>query len=124
MRLFPAALILSLLPAAPVIAQPTLASATPAADTVVARPTRLTLAFSEPVTAAADAIDLVMTAMPGMKDHPPMPIRGFATTTGADRRSLVAVLPRPLPAGSYRLRWRVTGSDGATVEGQYAFSAR
>ena len=115
-------LIPALLLATPVAAQPTLLSASPANGATVAKATRLSLAFSEAIDATG-AITLVMTGMPGMKDHPPMPIRGFQTKVGADRKSLVADLPRALPAGSYDLTWRAVGADGKPATGTIRFTA-
>lgn len=99
-----------------------LVAATPAANATVARPTRLSLTFSEPVVAASSGIDLVMTGMPGMADHPPMPIKGFATT--ATGPTIAATLPRPLPAGTYTLKWHAVTADQHRVEGTYTFTVR
>lgn len=119
-----AAVLAAALPSGVAFAHPDLVSATPAADATIARPTRLTLTFSDALLASASGIELVMTAMPGMADHPPMPIKGFRTTLAADGRTLTAALPRPLPAGTYALTWRVTGADRHAVEGRYAFTVR
>lgn len=83
-------------------AQPRLLSATPADKATVSKPTRLSLTFSEPLVAPLTGIDLVMTAMPGMAGHEPMPITGFQTTVSDS--SVLATLPRALPAGTYLLR--------------------
>jgi methionine-rich copper-binding protein CopC len=123
-RLFPTAVIaIASLPAA-ALAQPALLSSTPDANAMVAKPVRLSLAFSETLVAAQSGIDLVMTGMPGMADHPPMPIKGFTTSVDGDGKTLVAVLPRALPAGSYALNWHVVGADQRPATGQYAFSVQ
>lgn len=119
----PALLFPLLLLASPAAAQPSLVAATPANGATAAKVTRLSLTFSEAI-APASGVDLVMTGMPGMKDHPPMPIRGFAATVGADGRSLTAALPRALPAGSYDLTWRAVGADGKPATGTVRFTAR
>ena len=103
------------------LAQPALVTATPAANATVSPPTRIALNFSEPV-AAASGLELTMTAMPGMADHPPMPIRGF--TLKVEAKVLSTTLPRPLPAGTYLLKWHATGPDQKRAEGNYSFTVR
>lgn len=41
-----------------------------------------------------------------------------------DDRSLMAMLPSKLDAGSYTVRWRTAGDDGHTQRGDFAFSVR
>jgi len=62
--------------------------------------------------------------MPGMADHPPMPIKGFTTAAAADGKGLVITLPRALPTGSYDLQWTVMGNDHQPVSGTYSFKVR
>ncbi len=107
-----------------VVAQPQLVASTPAKGSSVARPTTISLSFSEAIDAGDSGFTLVMTSMPGMADHPPMPIKGFASRIGADGKTLVASLPRALPVGSYDLRWSVAGKDKRKVEGAFAFRVR
>jgi methionine-rich copper-binding protein CopC len=109
------------LPAA-VQAHAHLVSSTPAANGTVAKPTKLTLTFSEPLVAPMSGIELTMTGMPGMANHAPMPIKGFATAaTGA---TLTVTMPRALPSGSYALKWHAVTADQHRVEGQYTFTVR
>lgn len=115
---------LAILPAV-AVAQPALLSSSPAAGATIAKPTRLTLTFSERLAPKLSGIQLVMTSMPGMTDHPPMPIKGFTTAFEGDGRIMVISLPRPLPAGSYDLNWRTTsGADDSKAEGKYSFTVR
>lgn len=125
MRLILSAAALSLiaLPAV-ALAQPRLLSSNPVASATIAKPTKLTLIFSEKVTAKLSGIDLVMTSMPGMADHPPMPIKGFRTTVASDGKTISVNLPRPLPAGTYDLNWRVIGADQSKGEGKYSFTVK
>lgn len=119
------ALVLSLATAAlPALAQaaPSLVEATPAANAEVAKPTALTLTFSEDVDPALSGIDLVMTAMPGMAHHKPMPITGFPASV--EGRAIKAALPRPLPTGTYVLTWHAAGSDRKGAKGSYTFKVR
>lgn len=119
----PALFLPLILLATPAAAEPALVAAAPANGASVAKVTRLSLTFSEPITPAS-TVELVMTGMPGMKDHPPMPIRGFAAAVDRDGRSLTAPLPRALPAGSYDLRWRAVGADGKPNTGTIRFTAK
>lgn len=109
------------LPAA-VQAHPRLLSSAPAANATVAKPTQLSLIFSEDLVAPLTGIELTMTSMPGMAHHDPMPIRGFATK--ATGRVLHVSLPRALPAGTYELKWHAVAADQHRVEDRYAFTVR
>jgi methionine-rich copper-binding protein CopC len=110
--------------AAPAYARPALVAATPAASTTVAAPRAIRLAFSEPVALPASALGLVMTSMPGMAHHDPMTVKGFATSLADDGRTLVATLPRALPAGTYRLAWHAVGQGGESADGTLDFTAK
>jgi methionine-rich copper-binding protein CopC len=122
-RFLPALIALSAV-ALPGVAQahPKLLAATPAANAAVVKPTAIKLTFSEALVGPLSGIDLTMTGMPGMSDHQPMPIKGFKTVaTGKD---LTVTLPRPLPAGSYELKWHAVASDQHRIEGSYTFTVK
>ena len=106
------------------MARAELVSASPAANATVVKPTKLTLRFSEKLLAPMSGVELVMTGMPGMADHPPMPIKGFKTGVEGDGKTLAVTLPRALPAGSYDLTWHVVAADQHKVQGQYSFSVK
>lgn len=106
------------------LAHPRLISSAPAANAAVAKPVRLSLSFSEKLTAPLSGVDLVMTGMPGMADHAPMPVRGFKTSVEEDGKTMIVTLPRALPAGSYELSWHAVGADQHRASGQYAFTVR
>jgi methionine-rich copper-binding protein CopC len=108
--------------AVPASAHPRLVSASPAANSAVAKPTQITLTFSEGLVAPLSGIELTMTGMPGMANHAPMPIKGFTTTV--EGRTLTAKLPRALPAGTYQLKWHVVAADQHRLENVYTFSVR
>jgi methionine-rich copper-binding protein CopC len=110
--------------AAPAFAHPKLVSATPAASSTVSGPTQITLAFSEALMSQMSGLDLVMTGMPGMASHAPMKVAGFKTSVSQDGKSLVAALPRALPAGSYDAHWHVVSTDTHRVEGHLTFTVR
>lgn len=118
----PLALIGALALPAAAQAHPKLVSATPAAQAVVARPTLLKLTFNETLVGPLSGIELTMTGMPGMSGHQPMPIKGFKTV--ARGKDLIAALPRPLPAGSYELKWHAVAGDQHRIEGSYTFAVR
>ena len=121
--LFAAALTLAALPSV-AMAHAKLLSSSPAANATVAKPTKLTLTFSEKLLAPLSGVDLTMTGMPGMADHAPMPIRGFRTAVDRDGKTLVVTLPRALPAGSYDLNWHIVGADQHKIAGKYSFSVK
>lgn len=104
------------------LAHPKLLSSNPAANTAVAKPTTLTLTFSENLVGPLSGVELVMTGMPGMANHAPMPIKGFKTAAAG--KVLTITLPRALPAGSYNLKWHAVAGDQHRIEGQYAFTVR
>lgn len=104
------------------VAHARLISSSPAAGATVAKPTRLTLTFSEDLVGPLSGLDLTMTAMPGMADHPPMPIRGF--TSAVAGKTLTVTMPRALPTGTYELKWHAVAADQHRVEGRYTFTVR
>lgn len=121
--LIAAAIAMTVLPGA-AFAHSKMVSSTPAANAIVAKPTRLSLTFSEKFLAPMSGVDLVMTGMPGMADHAPMPIKGFKTSVAPDGKTMIVTLPRALPAGSYDLKWHIVGADQHKMEGGYSFKVK
>ncbi|WP_176596004.1 MULTISPECIES: copper homeostasis periplasmic binding protein CopC [Sphingobium] len=121
--LFTAALALVALPSM-AMAHPKLLSSTPAAGATVAKPTRLSLTFSEKMLAPLSGVDLTMTGMPGMANHAPMPIKGFKTAVEGDGKTMTVTLPRALPAGHYDLDWHLVGADQHKIAGKVSFSVK
>ncbi len=101
-----------------------LVSSTPAANATVARPTKIDLRFNEAVIGSTVSVQLAMTGMPGMANHAPMPITGFTSQLGKDRKSLTLMLRRPLVAGTYRVNWAAAGSDTHRLTGTFTFTVR
>ena len=101
-----------------------LVSSTPAANVTVARPTKIDLRFNEAVIGSTVSVRLAMTGMPGMADHAPMPIKGFTSQLGKDRKSLTVMLRRPLAAGIYRVNWAAAGADTHRLTGTFNFTVR
>ncbi|MBH1992257.1 MAG: copper homeostasis periplasmic binding protein CopC [Sphingomonadaceae bacterium] len=121
--LIAAAIALTVLPGA-AFAHSKMVSSTPAANATVAKPTRLSLTFSEKFLAPMSGVELVMTGMPGMADHAPMPIKGYKTSVAPDGKTMIVTLPRALPAGSYDLKWHIVGADQHKMEGGYSFKVK
>lgn len=104
------------------LAHPKLVSSTPAASATVVKPTKLTLNFNETLVGPLSGIELTMTGMPGMSGHQPMPIKGFKTAAAG--KTLTITLPRPLPAGTYDLKWHAVAADQHRIEGAFSFTVR
>ena len=121
--LFASALMLAATPSL-ASAQPKLLSSTPTANATVGKPAKLSLTFSEKLLPSLSGVDLVMTGMPGMASHAPMPIKGFKTSIEGDGRTMTVTLPRALPVGSYNLNWHVAGVDQNKIAGKYSFTVR
>lgn len=115
---------LSLGVAAPAFAHPKLVSSTPAAAATVSAPRQVTLTFSETLMPALSGAEIVMSGMPGMKDHPPMKINGARTSVGADGKTLQITFGRPLGAGSYAISWHAVSGDTHRVTGSVTFTVR
>ena len=95
-----ALLALAALPA-PALAHAKLVGSTPAANSAVSKVTAVSLKFNERLIASTVKAELVMTGMPGMKDHPPMPI-AFIASMGNYGMSMTLKLKRALAPGTYK----------------------
>lgn len=101
-------------------AHPKLLSASPAQGTVVAKPARLQLNFSEKLVPAFSTAEITMDAMPGMAA-----MKMAATAKVApDGRTLVITPKSALPRGRYTVAWRVVSSDTHRVNGTYNLSVK
>ncbi len=107
-----------------VSAHASLVSSTPAANSTAMRPTKIDLRFNEAVIGSTVSVQLAMTGMPGMANHAPMPITGFTSQLGKDRKSLSLKLRRPLAAGTYRVNWAAAGADTHRLTGTFNFTVR
>ena len=121
---FIAAALVSLLTPSLAFAHPKLLSANPAANAAVAPTRTVTLTFSEGLTPRLSSATLVMTGMPGMNDHPEMPMQGVTSALSRDGKSLVLTSTRPLPAGTYRVDYVIVGGDTHRITGKHNFSIR
>lgn len=111
----------ALAPAGPLLAKVKLATSTPAAGAKAKSPKAVTLTFSEKVNPAKATAAIVMTAMPGMPHHGEMPIRNFTARWSADGKTIILTLKKPLPTGTYGVRWQAAGADGQAMTGKVSF---
>jgi methionine-rich copper-binding protein CopC len=117
-----AALFASVIAPSALTAAPQVTSSTPAQGSSVPRPRTVSLTFNEPMLPATVATTIVMTAMPGMADHPPMTIRNFQPSWSKDNKTLTLTLRQPLVVGSYDLRWQAADSAGQRTTGKISFT--
>lgn len=94
-------------------AHPTLVRSTPAADAAVKAPVELSLRFSEEIEAVFNKIEVTDGAGAHFED-------GKARLDGSDK-TLLHLRLKPLAAGSYTVRWRVSGADSHKMEGSFGF---
>ena len=121
---FFAAIALSALAPAALIAHVQLTDSTPAAGAQAKAPKEITLTFSQPVDPATAGASIIMTAMPGMANHGEMPIRNFTASWSADGQTMTLALKKPLPAGTYDVRWQAAAADGHAMRGTVTFDVR
>ena len=97
-------------------------ASTPAEGATADRPRTLTLSFSDAVEPATAAASIVMTAMPGVKNHGEMVIRNFTAAWSDSNRTMTLTLRHPLRAGTYEVRWQATGLEGHRMNGTVKFT--
>ncbi|MBT0671748.1 MULTISPECIES: copper homeostasis periplasmic binding protein CopC [Novosphingobium] len=108
----------------PAFAHPKLVSSTPSAAATVTAPRQVTVTFSETLMPALSGAEVLMTGMPGMKDHSPMKINGARTSVATDGKTLQIAFNRPLGAGSYAVNWHAVSGDTHRVTGSVTFTVR
>jgi copper resistance protein C len=117
-----AALALLIMPAS-ALAHAKLVSSTPAANATIAKATSINLQFNEKIIASTMKTELVMTAMPGMADHPPMKI-AFTSAMGKDGKSMTLILKRALVPGTYKVKWSAAGADTHRMGSEFSFTVK
>lgn len=117
-----AALALAAMPGT-ALAHAKLVGSTPAANATVSKVTSVGLKFSEKLIASTVKAELVMTGMPGMKDHPPMKIP-FASAMGKDGKSMTLQLKRALVPGTYKVKWSAAGADTHRMGSEFSFTVK
>ena len=103
------------------LAHSKIVSSTPAEGTTVAKPRVVQLNFTEGMLTPTAVASIVMTDMPGVKNHGEMIIRNFTPSWSNDNRTLTLSLRQPLRAGSYEVRWQAAGADGHRMIGKVSF---
>jgi len=99
-------------------AHPMLKASTPErAGVVKASPKEIRVTFSEGVSAAVSSFTLTDAA------RKPYPIAADRSDP-KDSKTLIVALPRPLPPGSYALRWMVGSDEHASVPGTLRFEVK
>ncbi|SHN50207.1 copper resistance protein CopC [Erythrobacter sanguineus] len=98
-----------------------LAASTPVAGTAAKAPREIALTFNQPVDQMAAAASIVMTAMPGVPNHGEMVIRNFTASWSEDSQTMTLTLRKPLPAGTYEIRWQAAAGDGHPMSGTFGF---
>ncbi len=105
-------------------AHPKLLIASPAARSTVAAPAAIKLRFSERLMPKMSGGTIVMTGMPGMAGHAPMPINGVASAVGKDGKTLILKPRARLSPGTYRINWHIVSVDTHRVTGTHVFAVR
>jgi methionine-rich copper-binding protein CopC len=121
---FLAAIALSSLAPAALLAHVQLTASTPATGTETKAPKEITLTFSQAVDPSSAAASIVMTAMPGMADHGEMVIRNFTANWSDEGKTMTLALKKPLPTGTYEVRWQAAAADGHSMSGTVTFDVR
>ncbi|AKJ98671.1 copper resistance protein C [Pseudomonas sp. Cab53] len=104
-------------------AHPKLLSSTPAEGAEGAAPPRIELHFSENLMTQFSGAKLMMTEMPGMAAHSPMPMP--AKVSGSDDPKTMVIVPNgPLTAGTYQVQWRAVSSDTHPITGNVTFKVK
>ncbi|SFL22148.1 copper homeostasis periplasmic binding protein CopC [Pseudomonas sp. NFACC46-3] len=104
-------------------AHPKLLSSTPAEGAEGAAPAKIELHFSENLMTKFSGAKLMMTEMPGMAAHSPMPVP--AKVSGSDDPKTMVIVPNgPLSAGTYQVQWRAVSSDTHPITGNVTFKVK
>ncbi|HCR1076965.1 TPA: copper homeostasis periplasmic binding protein CopC [Enterobacter cloacae] len=104
-------------------AHPELASSSPADKAQVTAPSKVELHFTENLVTKFSGARLVMTAMPGMSSHAPMPVAA-KVAAGGDPKTMVITPAKPLVPGTYKVEWRAVSSDTHPRTGNVSFSVK
>lgn len=102
-----------------------LVSSMPAANATVAtaKTKSINLTFNEKLIASTVKADLMMTGMPGMKDHAPMKI-AFSSMMGKDGKSMMLMPKKALVPGTYKVTWSAAGADTHRMGSEFSFTVK
>ena len=110
-----AAVLGTLLAAAPAAAHTRLVSSTPAAGATAEAPDEVVLVFSDPVQPGLSAVSVTGE---GGEEH-----AAGTPAAGGDGTSVSQALQAPLEPGTYRVAYRVLASDGHPITGELEITA-
>ncbi|MFD1767215.1 copper homeostasis periplasmic binding protein CopC [Sphingorhabdus buctiana] len=102
-----------------------LVSSTPAANATVSKANvkSINLIFNEKIIASTMKTELLMTGMPGMKDHAPMKI-AFSSMMGKDGKSMMLMPKKALVPGTYKVTWSAAGADTHRMGSEFSFTVK
>lgn len=102
-----------------------LVSSTPAANATVSKANvkSINLIFKEKIIASTMKTELLMTGMPGMKDHAPMKI-AFSSMMGKDGKSMMLMPKTALVPGTYKVTWSAAGADTHRMGSEFSFTVK
>jgi copper resistance protein C len=99
-------------------AAPKLTETDPPANSVVKAPVYMVhLMFDQAINSKSVTFNVTDRNGKPVDVGQPMPM-------GDDGKMLMAVPNKPLPAGTYKVKWHATGPDGKPLEGEFSFTAR
>lgn len=122
-KFLPLAAALSLAIPGAAFAHVKLNASTPAANATVSKPARIELKFSEKLIAPTIKTEVIMTGMPGMKDHAPMKM-AHSSQMGKDGKSMTLMLKKALVPGSYTVKWSAAGADSHRMGSEFSFKVK
>lgn len=119
-----AGLAMASLPGA-VLAHAKLTASSPAANATVtkAKAKSIKLTFSEKLMPSTVKTELLMTGMPGMKNHAPMKI-AFSSMMGKDGKSMMLMPKKALVPGTYKVTWSAAGADTHRMGSAFSFTVK
>ena len=94
-------------------AHPMLVRSTPKVGAKIKAPENVSIWFSEKIEPVFNRIEVVDGAGTHFEEGKP-------TLDGADK-ALLHMRLKPLPVGSYKVRWRITAADSHKMEGAFSF---
>lgn len=105
------------------LAHAKLISSTPTANATVSKAPSINLVFNEKLIASTIKTELVMTRMPGMKDHAPMNV-AFSSMMGKEGKSVMLMPKRALAPGTYKVTWAAAGADTHRMGSDFSFTIK
>lgn len=108
------------LPVQLVFAHAKLVSSSPPANVKVSPVEVVELRFNERLIAATLKTQLLMTGMPGMARHTPMPI-SIRSKLSKDGKSVTLLTKKILATGTYEVKWSAAGADTHRMSGEFSF---